>query len=662
MLNKFSSIVLSSFVFFVLISSVSAQSKLVSNDIKKSFKAVEVKRFDTKQLRNLANQSGKVRVGKFDLSLTPRDLRSRRFRAEETNEFGIKILERAGVTTYKGKIADEARSEVRLTIDDTKIEGFIFSANEKYFIEPAKKHSQIASNSDFVIYREGDLIKGEDISCPMSIGDKLEAGTEFVSSRIESPTVVAKVLKIATEADFQYVSDFGGSAQANADILETLNMVEGVYENELGITIDVVFQHTWATSDPYPSSNANDVLQSFKAFWNTNYPTSQVPRDLAHIWTAKPNASSQGIAFFQVICSSPQSSYGLTGKLDLVPTKFILTAHEIGHNLGANHADGGQSCADTTMNAILSNITPFTFCGYSRNEVTNYISSNGSCLSQRNLDPATSDFDGDGKTDISVFRSSVGEWYFLKSGNGVVNGAQFGASNDKPVPADFTGDGKTDIAFYRQSTGTWFVLRSEDSSFYAFPFGNPTDIPTPGDFDGDGKFDAAVFRASTGIWYINKSSGGVTIQPFGTNGDRPVVADYDGDGKTDIAIFRPSVGEWYALKSGGGITGSRFGSSMDKTVQGDYTGDGKADFAFYRPSTGMWFVLRSEDSSFFASPFGASTDTPTAGDFDGDGKFDQAVFRPSTGIWYINKSNGSGVTIQPFGSLADMPVPSYYLP
>jgi Metallo-peptidase family M12B Reprolysin-like/FG-GAP-like repeat len=272
------------------------------------------------------------------------------------------------------------------------------------------------------------------------------------------------------------------------------------------------------------------------------------------------------------------------------------------------------------------------------------------------------DFDGDNKTDISVFRPSVGEWYYQRSSNSVVNGATFGNSTDKPVPADYTGDGKTDIAVYRPSSGQWFVLRSEDFSFYAFPFGISTDIPTPGDFDGDGKADAAVFRPSTGIWYVAKSSGGVTIQPFGTNGDRPVVGDYDGDGKSDIAIFRPSVGEWYALKSGGGVIGAAFGAVTDKTVQGDYTGDGKADFAFYRPSTGFWFVLRSEDFSFYASPFGAASDTPTPGDYDGDGKFDQAVFRPSTGIWYINKSNGSGVTIQPFGASTDIPVPSYYLP
>jgi uncharacterized delta-60 repeat protein len=272
------------------------------------------------------------------------------------------------------------------------------------------------------------------------------------------------------------------------------------------------------------------------------------------------------------------------------------------------------------------------------------------------------DFDGDGKTDISIFRPSVGEWYYQRSSNSVVNGAQFGSSTDKPAPADYTGDGKTDIAFFRPSSGEWFILRSEDSSFYAFPFGVSTDIPSPGDFDGDGKADQAVFRPSNGVWYIQKSTGGVTIQPFGVNGDRTVAADYDGDGKSDIAIFRPSVGEWYYLRSTDSqVRGAQFGSSSDKTVQGDYTGDGKADFAFFRPSTGSWFVLRSEDSSFFASPFGVSTDIPTIGDYDGDGKFDQAVFRPSNGVWYINRST-AGVQIQQFGVGTDLPVPSYYLP
>jgi hypothetical protein len=279
------------------------------------------------------------------------------------------------------------------------------------------------------------------------------------------------------------------------------------------------------------------------------------------------------------------------------------------------------------------------------------------------------DFDGDNKSDVSVFRpngASGGEWWISRTGVGTVFATGFGNSSDIPVPADLTGDQKYDIAFFRPSTGQWFVLRSEDYSFYAFPFGTVGDIPVPADYDGDGKADAAVYRPSTNTWFIARSSDGQTdIFQFGAAGDRPAPADYDGDGKADPAVFRPSgtiagAAEWWIQRSTLGLLALQFGSSTDKAVPGDYTGDGKVDCAFYRPANGQWFVLRSEDFSYFAVPFGANGDIPAPGDYDGDSKTDSAVFRPSSGIWYLNQST-SGVLIAPFGRNGDVPAPSSYV-
>ncbi len=273
------------------------------------------------------------------------------------------------------------------------------------------------------------------------------------------------------------------------------------------------------------------------------------------------------------------------------------------------------------------------------------------------------DFDGDAKTDISIYRPngvSGSEWWISRSGGGNF-ATQFGAPTDRIVASDFTGDGKTDVSFWRPSTGFWYVLRSEDLTFYAFPFGANGDVPVPADYDADGKADVAVFRESATTWFIQRSSdNGTTIQGFGIVGDVPVNADYDGDGRADIAIYRPSLGQWWLLRSSAGAVAYQFGSPTDKTVVGDYTGDGKADVAFWRPSTGEWFVLRSEDNSFFGFPFGIATDTPVPGDYDGDGRNDAGVFRSSNNTWYIQRTT-AGTLIQAFGATGDVPLPNAYV-
>lgn len=290
------------------------------------------------------------------------------------------------------------------------------------------------------------------------------------------------------------------------------------------------------------------------------------------------------------------------------------------------------------------------------------------------IDPAGAvpfDFDGDGKTDVSVFRpspqnllgnatpeGSSSQWWLLRSSDQAALGLTFGAPTDFVVPADFTGDGKADIAFWRPSTGQWFILRSEDLTYYAFPFGGSGDIPAPGDFDGDGKADPAVFRPSSGTWYILRSSDQqVASVPFGISADKPIVADYDGDGKDDIGVFRSTENQFWLLRSTDGLKAYQFSSPGDQTAVGDWTGDGRADVAFFRPSDSSWFVIRSEDDSYFSFPWGSAGDIPAPGDYDGDGKTDPAVWRPADSTWYILGST-NGFEAVNFGAAGDIPVPS----
>ncbi|HSK72208.1 MAG TPA: SBBP repeat-containing protein, partial [Pyrinomonadaceae bacterium] len=155
------------------------------------------------------------------------------------------------------------------------------------------------------------------------------------------------------------------------------------------------------------------------------------------------------------------------------------------------------------------------------------------------------DFDGDGRSDISVFRPETGVWYVLQSQFNNASIVHYGRFGDKLAPADFDGDGKTDFAVFRN--GLWFVQHGFNETFEV-RFGLPGDKPVPGDFDGDGRDDIAVFRPSNGTWYwLQSSDGGFRAAQFGLNGDIPVIADFDGDRKTDLSVFRRGV--WYWLRS-----------------------------------------------------------------------------------------------------------------
>ena len=134
----------------------------------------------------------------------------------------------------------------------------------------------------------------------------------------------------------------------------------------------------------------------------------------------------------------------------------------------------------------------------------------------------TADFDGDGRSDISVFRPSDGTWHILQSGTNTYRAQPFGLKGDKITPGDYDGDGRTDLAVFRPSTGTWWIMRSSNSSFSTTQWGLAADKPVPADYDGDGKTDIAVYR--DGMWIILQSSNGADkYHLFGLSGDIPVI-------------------------------------------------------------------------------------------------------------------------------------------
>jgi len=270
------------------------------------------------------------------------------------------------------------------------------------------------------------------------------------------------------------------------------------------------------------------------------------------------------------------------------------------------------------------------------------------------------DFDGDGKSDVSVFRPSDGNWHVLRSTAGYAVG-HWGMSGDVPVPGDYDNDAKADYAIFRGDANAanpdFYIYNSSNSTMTFLSFGIPGDVPVSADYDGDGKTDIGVYRPSDGGWYVLKSTGGlIYITIPNAAGTIPAPGDFDGDGKADIAYYVGSTGSFTYRPSTGGFptTATGMGSSTDVPVVADYSGDGKAEIALFRTLTGDWFIYNPAAGTSSTIHFGSVGDIPTPGDYDGDGKTDLAVYR--AGVWYLLGST-AGFSAFQFGLSTDVPIP-----
>lgn len=268
-----------------------------------------------------------------------------------------------------------------------------------------------------------------------------------------------------------------------------------------------------------------------------------------------------------------------------------------------------------------------------------------------------SDFDGDGRTDLSVVRPSNNIWYLLRATAGFT-AQQYGEPGDLLAPADYDGDRNSDVAVFRPSNGTWYIFMSLSQTFQTFGWGQAGDLPVPIDRDGDGKADLVIFRPSNSTWYTRYNNGTFNVLPFGASGDKPIRGDFDGDNRGDIAVFRPISSTWYVLPSQSGYTVQTWGQQGDIPLTGDFDGDKRTDRVVFRPSTGQWYLSRSQ-AGFGVVNWGQAGDVPVPGDYDGDTKTDIAVFRPSNGTWYIIQSS-AGFLILTFGQDGDVPTQSAF--
>ena len=245
---------------------------------------------------------------------------------------------------------------------------------------------------------------------------------------------------------------------------------------------------------------------------------------------------------------------------------------------------------------------------------------------------------------IGVFRPSTGQ-FLLRNSNtaGSPNFTfTFGQSGDKPVVGDWNGDGVTDIGVFRNGT---FLLATVQTTLKApclfcipvlttaatplpsFSFGPSAGSPVAGDWNGDGIDTIGVFSNGTFQLRNSNTAGSADLTfGFGAAGDKPVAGDWNGDGIDTVGVFRVGSDCTFLLTNNNStvnITANGFCTvTGDPPVTGDWNGDGIDSLGVFSAALGNKFFLTDNNATLIGQAeiqfsFGQFGDIPLAGDWNG---------------------------------------------
>lgn len=263
----------------------------------------------------------------------------------------------AGISIYEGKLKNVEDSWARIVLQGDEVSGIIDTGDERIHLNHPVTRDRIRQ-----IQAGLQASLSQPLAVPLEAPDadseydnvngdvvEIDIGNSFFNQ----PEKVTKVASIAIVIDSAYDEAIGGRGLAQA--ISTINAVDGIYREEFGLALKVetaimiTDNETLALGDV----SLEDNLTRFRDY---RLIAEQISNDLAlvHLFTGVLTAdASVGLAFIDTVCRTNGYDVSLS-----LPFRYpiLLTAHEIGHNLGALHDDETSQCNTLSDRLMFSRI------------------------------------------------------------------------------------------------------------------------------------------------------------------------------------------------------------------------------------------------------------------------------------------------------------------
>ncbi|SDX64155.1 Por secretion system C-terminal sorting domain-containing protein [Lutibacter oricola] len=237
------------------------------------------------------------------------------------------------IRSYAGQGIDNPASTIRFSVSPIGFKSMILtSGRDAVFMEPYSKDLK-----DYMVYsKKSKTASLNEFECLVkdNVSNKIKSG---LTARPNADDGILRTYRLAMSATGEFTQYFGGTkAQALAAINATMTRVNGIFEIDFGVTMNLIANtddviYTSANSDPYTSS-LNSQLQSTltSVIGEANYDVGH----LVHNGSNNGNAGCIGC-----VCVDGSKGSGFTSHTVPEGDNFDVdyVAHELGHQFGGNH-------------------------------------------------------------------------------------------------------------------------------------------------------------------------------------------------------------------------------------------------------------------------------------------------------------------------------------
>lgn len=257
--------------------------------------------------------------------------------------------------TWMGQGVDDPSASVRFDVGPKGFHAQILSWRGTMLIDPLAP----GDRQHVIAYHKRDAqAQGPRPRCLLT-GDELAPDLPDFSKRGKAVNLASgstlRTHRLAMATTGEYTQFHGGTvADGLAAIVTTMNRVNGIYEREVAVRMQLIADndriiYTDGASDPYTNNDGFAMLGQNQS--NLDAVIGSANYDIGHV----VSTGGGGVASLGSVCSTNNKARGVTGQGSPIGDVFDVdyVAHEIGHQYAGRHTfnGGGGNCSGGNRSA-----------------------------------------------------------------------------------------------------------------------------------------------------------------------------------------------------------------------------------------------------------------------------------------------------------------------